>query len=93
MRCDTSHRLQFLLVPATVRRNKEGIFERCQGISSAKSRLDVSPDRYDTMLGKPFRTRSAHIVTLWPIRVAGRRDKLDASFLDAKHALSERRYR
>jgi len=51
--------------------------------------FDVSPERYDTMLGKPFRTWSAHIVTLGPIRVAGGRDKLDASSLDAKHALAE----
>jgi hypothetical protein len=55
--------------------------------------FDVSPERYDTMLGKAFRTGSAHIVTLGPIRVAGGHDKLDAFSLDAKHALAERRYR
>ena len=29
--------------------------------------FEVSPDRYETMLGKPFRTRPAHIVTLGPV--------------------------
>ena len=68
-------------------------FRRKRPVSLNLPCFDVSSDRYDTMLGKPFRTGPAHIVTLGPIRVAGGRDKLDASSLDAKHALKERCYR
>ena len=51
-----------------------------------------SPDRYDPMLGEPFRAGLAHIMTLGSIRVTGSRNELAASPLDTNHASEKRRF-
>jgi hypothetical protein len=42
--------------------------------------------------GEPFRAGSAHIMTLWPIRVTGIREELAPAHLDTNHASAKRRY-
>jgi hypothetical protein len=64
----------------------------CRSVSFHLPCFERLPDRYDTVLGEPFGTGSAHIMMLGSIRVTRSRDELAASHLDTNHTSAKRRY-